>query len=171
MADFNIAQPYVRADEGGYANVHGDKGGETYAGISRVFHPDWPGWSTIDSKPHPIKWNTKFPDLNPLVDSWYDKNEWDTILGDQIADQNTATYFYDWHVNSGGAVKQVQKVVGVTPDGEWGPHSLAALNAGDYLLAIHNARLAYYKSLNQPQFEPEWLERANSLYSRLTATT
>lgn len=36
------------AKEGGYANVLGDKGGETYMGISRVYWPSWPGWPVID---------------------------------------------------------------------------------------------------------------------------
>ena len=154
-------------DEGGYSNVSGDAGGETYCGISRHFHPDWEGWPSIDAKPHPIANNTIFPELQPMVDQWYDVDEWNTILGDQISDQPTADYFYDWHITSGGAVKQVQKVIGVTPDGIWGPASLSALNSNNYLTQIHQARLAYYKSLNQPKFEAGWLSRSTNLYNKL----
>lgn len=34
--------------EGGYSNITQDKGGETYAGISRRFWPHWEGWAIID---------------------------------------------------------------------------------------------------------------------------
>jgi lysozyme family protein len=171
MAQFEEAQKIAMGNEGGYANISSDKGAETYAGISRHFHPDWQGWPLVDQKSHPIARGTIFPELSAMVDSWYDKNEWDTILGDQISDQPTADYFYDWHINSGGAVKQVQEIVGVTPDGAWGPLSLSALNAGNYLTQIHQSRLAYYKSLNEPQFEAEWLTRATNLYNKLISQT
>ena len=34
--------------EGRYDNNPSDPGGETYCGISRVYHPAWAGWATID---------------------------------------------------------------------------------------------------------------------------
>jgi lysozyme family protein len=37
------------ADEGGYCNNPGDRGGETYRGISRRYHPEWKGWGIIDA--------------------------------------------------------------------------------------------------------------------------
>ena len=167
MADFPEAQNIAEQNEGGYCNTSGDKGGETYEGISRHFHPEWGGFAILDTKPHPIKWNTIFPDLSGMVSDWYYTNEWSTIDANAIQDQRIADYFYDWHINSGGAIKEVQKVIGVTPDGQFGPHSIEALNSKDWLLDIHNARIAYYKSLNQPQFEAQWLKRANDLYSKL----
>ncbi len=167
MADFKKSQSYILKNEGFYALIHGDKGGETYCGISRVFHPDWIGWDVIDGRPHPIVHNTHYPDLDGAVDDWYYENEWKDINGDSISSQAIATYFYDWHVNSGGAVKQVQKVIGVNPDGQFGNKSIAALNSKDWLLEIHMMRLAYYKSLNQPQFEKQWMQRAENLYNEL----
>lgn len=35
--------------EGRYVNNPSDPGGETYCGISRVYHPAWPGWAAIDA--------------------------------------------------------------------------------------------------------------------------
>lgn len=169
MANFSEAQKYVIENEGWYVNNPSDVGKETYGGISRRYNPTCPIWPIIDQKPHPIKWNIHFPELDGMVDQWYKTNEWDTIQGDQIADTGTAIDFYDWHVNSGGAVKQVQQVIGVTADGQFGPHSLQVLNNQNWLDAIHQARLAYYKSLNQPQFEAEWLNRAITLYNKMKA--
>ena len=45
---FSQAFAATMQHEGGYANVQGDKGGETYMGISRVYWPSWPGWPVID---------------------------------------------------------------------------------------------------------------------------
>lgn len=43
MAIFEKAYDPVRQWEGGWCNVEGDRGGETYAGIARNFWPGWPG--------------------------------------------------------------------------------------------------------------------------------
>ena len=48
MADFVKYYRHLRQYEGGLANVKGDSGGYTYAGISRNNWPDWPGWNIID---------------------------------------------------------------------------------------------------------------------------
>jgi hypothetical protein len=39
-------------NEGGFKliDIAADRGGQTYAGIARNFHPNWPGWHCIDSK-------------------------------------------------------------------------------------------------------------------------
>ncbi len=44
----HLILPVTLRFEGGYANVPGDKGGETYQGISRKFNPDWPGWVILE---------------------------------------------------------------------------------------------------------------------------
>lgn len=45
---FNIAFAKMQGNEGGYANNKADLGGETYAGISRKYHPNWSGWAIVD---------------------------------------------------------------------------------------------------------------------------
>ena len=51
--------------EGYYANVSGDRGGETYMGVARNLHPNWEGWPVIDlykSEVGAIKHNEKITD-------------------------------------------------------------------------------------------------------------
>ncbi|MDR2457828.1 MAG: hypothetical protein LBD41_05040, partial [Clostridiales Family XIII bacterium] len=61
--------------EGGYSNVPGDLGGETYAGISRKYNPDWQGWETLDLIPQAHKTtNAKFIELTSAVDNFYTDN-------------------------------------------------------------------------------------------------
>ena len=49
MGRFEDAFQVVMGDEGGYGNNPNDRGGETYRGISRAFHPDWKGWPLVDA--------------------------------------------------------------------------------------------------------------------------
>ncbi len=64
--------------EGYYANVTGDKGGETYMGVARKLHPDWEGWKYIDAYKEmhgKIRWNFKIdiPELNQWSKSFTSK--------------------------------------------------------------------------------------------------
>lgn len=45
---FDNAFAHTQTNEGGYANNKADLGGETYAGISRKYHPKWSGWAIVD---------------------------------------------------------------------------------------------------------------------------
>ena len=62
MAEFRPAFEKMIHNEGGYVNhtVAGDRGGQTYAGIARKFHPDWQDWgliidSELDTKRYQLK--------------------------------------------------------------------------------------------------------------------
>ena len=57
MSQFLSALAFTLSEEGGYANVAGDTGGETYRGISRNNFSSWEGWPVIDS----MRLNPEFP--------------------------------------------------------------------------------------------------------------
>lgn len=113
MANFEIADKLTSINEGGYANDHADRGGETWKGIARKMHPTWEGWSLIDwYKKHP-----KFPSvldasvrLKELRNKFYKTNFWDQIRGDEIEFQEIANQIYDDAVNTGvsSAIKKAQ---------------------------------------------------------------
>ena len=46
---FENAYERTMRNEDYYANNPKDKGGETYRGIARNFHPSWKGWEIVDS--------------------------------------------------------------------------------------------------------------------------
>lgn len=105
MARFETAyEKFVKPWEGGYANVTDDKGGETYAGISRKFFPTWSGWSIIDSikAQRTIKHNEIIPSLTEKVKNFYRLAFWDKYNFNSIVDQNISNILFDWLVNSGG---------------------------------------------------------------------
>lgn len=73
--------------EGGYSNDPNDKGGETYAGIARNYHPDWEGWTLIDMMKDNLQdWKEKLngrldegSDLKKAVKRFYKKRFWDPL--------------------------------------------------------------------------------------------
>lgn len=172
MADFLAAFPLIAKNEGGYANVAGDTGGETYAGITRKNFPTWGGWSIVDAH-QPLKNNQVIPgdEMAGLVQSFYKQNFWDNISLDEIDSQQVANFTFDWHVNSGvSAVKGLQTAAGVTADGKIGPKSIAAVNACDedeLMTKLIAARIAFYNAIvarnpSQEKFLKGWINRANS---------
>jgi len=87
--NFTDAFKNVIGYEGGYANLKGDKGGETYKGIARNFYPNWQGWSIIDNtkKIHPPDIDTLLEnnkELQSLVQQFYKENYWDKFKGDNL---------------------------------------------------------------------------------------
>ncbi len=103
MSSFDIAYANTKKNEGGYVNNSKDAGGETYAGISRVYNPTWSGWAFIDAKKKvaPIKWNTKFPELDSNVAAFYKANYWDNKGFGSINSQSIANIIHDTFVTSG----------------------------------------------------------------------
>ena len=161
MADFNPAFERMIHDEGGYVlhNVPGDRGGQTYAGIARKMNPNWPGWSVIDAGNTPSA---------QLVHDFYRANFWEDIKGDQITNQSVASDIFNFYVNTGRPAKVLaQLVVGATPDGAFGPRTIAAINAADpekFILAYALAKITRYRDIvtrdrSQLKFLLGWINR------------
>ena len=166
MADFLQAFESMIRNEGGYKlhTVSGDRGGMTYAGIARNMNPKWPGWAYIDRGEIPP---------SALVRDFYQEGYWQPIRGDEINSQDVARNIFDFAVNTSApgrptvAVRLAQIVVGTTPDGAFGPKTLAAVNATDpekFVLAFALAKLARYRDIvtkdrTQQKFLLGWINR------------
>lgn len=165
MADFSPAFETMIQNEGGYklTNIASDRGGQTYAGIARNFHQDWPGWAIID------RGDMGNLELSRLVREFYKAKFWDPISGDDITKQTIAASIFDFAVNAGTstAAKLAQLVVSAMPDGRIGPKTLAALNEldeGVFVLKYALAKVARYaeicnKDRSQSKFLLGWLNR------------
>ena len=163
MAEFLPAFERMIVNEGGYVlhTVAGDRGGMTYAGIARNFHPSWQGWKVIDRGETPPA---------ELVRQFYRSNFWAPLRLDDVAHQEVAGNLFDFGVNAGlgTAAKLAQLVVGVTPDGKVGAKTLSALNAIDPDLFVARyalAKIARYRDIvvknrTQQRFLVGWLNRA-----------
>lgn len=162
MADFLKAFERTLSNEGGYKliDVAGDRGGMTYAGIARKFHPSWVGWLSIDAGKVPA---------TELVREFYRREFWDKLGADRIEPQRVAETIYDFAVNADWrvAAKLAQVVVGSTPDGVLGEKSIAAINAADpnvFCLAFALAKVRRYADIvsrdrGQAKFLLGWINR------------
>lgn len=166
MADFLQAFERAILAEGGYKlhEVAGDRGGMTYAGIARNPNPGWPGWAYIDRGETPP---------SQLVRDYYREGWWNPIRGDGIVSQDVAYTIYSFATNSSArlrptvAVRLAQLVAGATPDGVFGPRTLASVNAMGPELFVAKyalARLARYEQIvqrdrTQQKFLLGWLSR------------
>lgn len=177
MADFDTSLQKVLANEGGYRFVSWDPGGETYQGISRVYNPTWPGWVAIDkikAETGTISTGKMFPELWPLVKNFY-QTFWNSISGDAINNQSLADLIFDFYIQSGYAVKEIQKAINglispnsIATDNNLGSITLGfinSLNPSKLNNAILDQRLSYYTSLlNQGIISPnDWQGILNRL--------
>jgi lysozyme family protein len=182
MASFEPAyRTYIQPNEGGYANIVGDKGGETYAGIARNYFPNWPGWTYIDfikKTKGPIKNNAKFPDVQSQVDQFY-HDWWNSKRLSEIKSQDVANLLFDYNVHSGAlAIKAIQRLVNVPADGAMGSKTITAINASDPA-KLHDALKAERKALleklsskpGQEQFRNGWLTRLSKFPDLVTPTS
>ncbi len=135
MADFLTAHKRSAVHEGGWCDVPGDAGGETYKGIARTRHPGWAGWAIVDAwkkKNGRPKHNSVIPDdtLNRMVLSFYKQQFWDKVWGDKIQSQAYANELYDMAVNAGtkAAIMLAQSHLEQVQSGAMSNHLLDKIN-------------------------------------------
>jgi lysozyme family protein len=161
MADFNPAYEQLIIAEGGYKlhKVKGDRGGLTYAGITRKSYPDWQGWAYIDRGETPPV---------PIVRAFYHAQYWLRYRLDEVGSQDVAECIFMGGVNAEAVIKVLQIVIKVTPDGRIGPKTIAAINTTDPIHLIGFFTLAkvdrYRQIVNQDRSQEKfllgWLNRA-----------
>jgi lysozyme family protein len=177
MADLLLALAPLYADEGAWSDTPGDKGGETYRGISRVDWPQWEGWPALDAAkqepnfPANLKENAELP---PLVEAFYRTRFW---RFDGVTDQQVANKLFNEAVNLGvwklvqiaqTALKLAEGFAGAI-DGVWGPATEAAVNAVDATKFLAKLRgllcIRYHQILlldpSQEKFSDSWFMRAS----------
>lgn len=181
MADFKTAKMKTLRLEGGYCNVQGDAGGETFAGVAKnSWGSKYPGiFKRLDEIKAQAKGVVKeinriaFSDESFLaeIEKFYKDNFWDVIKGDEITDQSKAQALFDYAVNSGTsrAIKHSQEVCGVTVDGKFGPATLKAINdKADFTNALCDRRTRFFEEIakkgQNAKFLKGWLNRVKEFY-------
>lgn len=189
MLDFNSALKKTLAYEGGYVDDKDDAGGETYKGISRRYHPGWPGWKTIDEAKlnNPDGFRKQLDDLDNLQNSLsdlYKQLYWDRFWGDAIPQQDIAEKLFDVSVNLGvkRSVIYLQEALNllnrneksykdIVMDGIFGKNTLKTLNKylkkdeTEHLLKIMGVLQGMHyieymrRSPVQEKFARGWLKR------------
>jgi lysozyme family protein len=186
---FDLIFEKIMKHEGFYSNHANDRGGQTYRGIARKFHPDWEGWTIIDKI---MDENGNFSeaslplsttiDLDTKVREFYKQNYYDDFCGDSLPFA-VAQEMFDISINMGlrRAVLFLQNSInalnrsGVQPDlvadGIFGNKTLAGVNEfldkGNYmwLVKLLNIMQGYQyaeiamNNADQRVFLRGWLKR------------
>lgn len=187
---FDIAYNTTMKWEGGYSNNAFDTGGETFKGISRKHHPNWLGWTIIDSikgNPDFLKSVSSNPTLLRLTKEFYKEKYWDNKqLNLELIDKayiKLACELFDIAVNMGPgtAAKFIQRALNllngngrkypnITVDGIIGPHTLAMINthSNEFILLklVVLIKAKYYIDIveaneTQEEFMIGWINRIN----------
>ncbi|MBA8867700.1 type VI secretion system tip protein TssI/VgrG [Pantoea agglomerans] len=170
--NFSTISPIILRHEGGYANRASDKGGPTNHGIA---WDTWKKYSKEDLGVEPTLENLKkiTPEQAEVI---YKKRYWDPSGFNDIKDPKLALMSYDWSITSGGAGKQIQKLLNsqygqnLKVDGVIGPDTISAMNSiedsGKLTNSIAEIRKQYYTNLtiSDPKNLPNlngWINRVN----------
>lgn len=153
-----------------HTDIKDDKGGETLAGISRVYNPQWSGWSKVDEMKKIGKVNVQ--DLQPEIIDFYSK-EYSPL--EQISSQKIADQIYQAYTNCGKIAKKWAQQVcngegrsNLVIDGVLGFQSLSALNEiseKEFIVPYYEKQVAYYDAIvkrdeTQRKFLEGWRKRA-----------
>jgi lysozyme family protein len=152
--------------EGGYVNNPADPGGMTNLGVTKATWENWVGRESDEAE---------MRGLTPeKVEPLYKKKYWDAVRGDELP-MGLDYLMFDFAVNAGAgrAIKTLQTAVGVTPDGGFGPMTMAAVQAVDPVDLIERfsqAKEDFYRSLTTfATFGNGWLNRVADVKVKATS--
>lgn len=169
MAIVEELVPHILKFEGGWSNDPDDLGQETNMGVTlktyklycrRKGYPE----PTVER----LK-NLSKEEFTDILKTMY----WDACKADMIQSQSVANAIVDWAWHSGTctAVKEVQKVLGVSADGVIGNITLSAINSYSPLPLfglIKQTRIAYIERICNARpannkFKKGWYNRINAI--------
>ena len=142
--------------EGGFSNHPSDPGGMTNLGVTKA---TWEGWVGREVDEAEMRGLTA-----EKVEPLYKERYFDAVRGDELP-MGLDYLMFDFAVNAGAgrAIKTLQTAVGVTPDGGFGPMTMAAVQAVDPVDLIERfsqAKEDFYRSLTTfSTFGKGWLNR------------
>ena len=152
--------------EGGYVYHPSDPGGRTNLGVTQATWENWIGRQSDEAE---------MRGLTPeKVEPLYKKKYWDAVRGDELP-VGLDYLMFDFAVNAGAgrAIKTLQTAVGVTPDGGFGPMTMAAVQAVDPVELIERfsqAKEDFYRSLiTFATFGKGWLNRVADVKVKASA--
>ncbi|XRX80741.1 type VI secretion system tip protein TssI/VgrG [Franconibacter pulveris 1160] len=169
---FSKISPVIFKNEGGFVNDPNDSGGATNKGIA---WNTWQKYAKEDLGVEPTLDNLKNI-TTEQAETIYRKRYWDPSGFNNLRDPKLALMSYDWTITSGGAGKQIQKLLNnefgqqLVTDGKIGPKTIEAMNSvsdsAKLTSRIADIRKAYYEDLvvsnpKNAKFLTGWLNRVD----------
>jgi lysozyme family protein len=152
--------------EGGFVNHSRDPGGMTNLGVTKATWESWVGREVDEAEMRGL--------TADKVEPLYKERYFDAVRGDELP-AGLDYLMFDFAVNAGAgrAIKILQFAVGVTPDGGFGPITMAAVQAVDPIELIERfsqAKEDFYRSLTTfSTFGKGWLNRVADVKVKASA--
>jgi lysozyme family protein len=166
LSDWQKSFELMLKSEGGYVNNPADPGGMTNLGVTKATWENWVGRESDEAE---------MRGLTPeKVEPLYKKKYWNAVRGDELP-TGISYLCFDFAVNAGAgrSIKTLQTAVGVTPDGGFGPMTMAAVQAVDPVELIERfsqAKEDFYRSLTTfATFGKGWLNRVADVKVKASA--
>ena len=166
ISNWDNAFKLMLKSEGGYVNNPADPGGMTNLGVTKATWENWVGRESDEAE---------MRGLTPeKVEPLYKKKYWDAVRGDELP-AGLDYLMFDFAVNAGAgrAIKTLQTAIEVTPDGGFGPMTMAAVQAVDPVELIERfsqAKEDFYRSLTTfSTFGKGWLNRVADVKQHATS--
>ena len=166
QSNWDNAFKLMLKSEGGFVNHPSDPGGMTNLGVTKATWENWVGRESDEAE---------MRGLTPeKVEPLYKKKYWDAVRGDELP-MGLDYLMFDFAVNAGAgrAIKTLQTAVGVTPDGGFGPMTMAAVQTVDpneLIERFSQAKEDFYRSLTTfATFGKGWLNRVADVKVKASA--
>jgi len=166
QSNWNNSFKLMLKSEGGFVNHPSDPGGMTNLGVTKATWENWVGRESDEAE---------MRGLTPeKVEPLYKKKYFDAVRGDELP-MGLDYLMFDFAVNAGAgrAIKTLQTAVGVTPDGGFGPMTMAAVQAVDPVELIERfsqTKEDFYRSLTTfATFGKGWLNRVADVKVKASA--
>jgi len=166
QSDWQKSFELMLKSEGGYVNNPADPGGMTNLGVTKATWENWVGRASDEAE---------MRGLTPeKVEPLYKKKYWDAVRGDELP-AGISYLCFDFAVNAGAgrSIKTLQTAVGVTPDGGFGPMTMAAVQAvepNELIERFSQAKEDFYRSLTTfATFGKGWLNRVADVKVKASA--
>lgn len=161
MACFAVTESF----EGGYANDPHDPGGATLKGVTQATYSTW-----LKEHGRPGKPVRHAPDAD--IQAIYREYYWTPVRGDDLHDGlDLVMVDTGWGSGPHTAIRLLQHSLGVTADGNFGPGTLAALDAhfgsAQLIDDVCARRIAFFRSLSTwKYFGRGWTSRLNGVHAK-----
>ena len=166
ISNWDNAFKLMLKSEGGYVNNPADPGGMTNLVVTKATWENWVGRESDEAE---------MRGLTPeKVEPLYKKKYFDAVRGDELP-AGLDYLMFDFAVNAGAgrAIKTLQTAVGVTPDGGFGPITMAAVksvNPVELIERFSQAKEDFYRSLTTfSTFGTGWLNRVADVKQHATS--
>lgn len=152
--------------EGGFVNHPRDPGGMTNLGVTKATWESWVGREVDEAEMRGL--------TADKVEPLYKERYFDAVRGDELP-MGLDYLMFDFAVNAGAgrSIMILQAAVGVTPDGGFGPITMAAVQAVDPVELIERfsqAKENFYRSLTTfSTFGKGWLNRVADVKVKASA--